>query len=122
MLKPEPKKAKVPSTVRTIPRTPPDCPWQLTRAAVRKYRDLAIDRTGVNRVQSYEQASIDLAAIARDCVTSGRVPKELDNGSIQYRGPSPLRVRLIVVPRPPRSTALPQLVDVLPDHEGRRND
>ncbi len=99
--------------------TEPKCPWQLTRLAVRRYRSLIGNirgRAAVNETIARQELTI----MAIDATTSQRVPKELDNGSIQYRGPSPLRLRLIVVPPSKHGTDLPALVDVLTDNEGRR--
>jgi hypothetical protein len=89
---------------------PAECPWELTRAAVRKYRNL------LGRHATESEAREQLRGMAIFCTTSKAVPKELDNGSIQYRGGRPLRPRLIVK----REGDALVLVDVLPDCEAHR--
>jgi len=93
-------------------------PWRITGHAVRQY--LAI--TGGDRVHrglAFDRAQRELGEFAIESTTSNRTPKELDNGSIQYRGRLPLRLRFIVIPHR-LSNELPVLVDVLPDHERRQ--
>jgi hypothetical protein len=87
-----------------------ECPWQLTRATVRKYRNL------LGRHATEAEAQQQLRGMALFCSMSKAVPKELDNGTIQYRGGRPLRPRLIVK----REGDALVLVDVLPDCEAHR--
>jgi len=89
-----------------------ECPWQLTRAAVRKYRSL------LGRHATEAEARQQLNGMAIHCTTSSAVPKELDNGTIQYRGGRPLRPRLIVK----REGDELMLIDVVPDCETHRHD
>jgi hypothetical protein len=87
-------------------------PWRITSEAARKYGAMAHET-------DIEQVEDALVATAIDATTSQHTPRELDNGSIQYRGPKPLRLRLIVVPPDRRSDSeLPALVDVLSAHKG----
>jgi hypothetical protein len=87
-----------------------ECPWQLTRAVVRKYRNL------LGRHTTEAAARDQLRGMALFCSMSKAVPKELDNGTIQYRGGRPLRPRLIVK----REGDALVLLDVLPDCEAHR--
>ena len=124
MLPTEPKKQRASKIVEPVAPSMQTgkSPWAITGAAVRKYCAIVGRDSNVNRGKDFEQAKRELAAMAIDATTSERAPKELDNGSIQYRGPSPLRLRLIVVPPAKHSTDLPTLVDVLADNEGRRRN
>jgi hypothetical protein len=85
-------------------------PWQLTLSAIGKYR--AIVAGGVSEAQARRA----LNELAQRCTEAKAVPRELDNGAIEYRGGRPLRLRLIVI----REGESLRLVDVLPDHEQRR--
>ena len=92
----------------------PECPWVLSRGAVRQYRVL---RDGGI---SDATARAELEAMAIDCVTSSRVPKELPSGLIQFRGPKPLRCRLVVAPPDRHSNEKSRMIQVLPEHEAHQ--
>jgi hypothetical protein len=89
------------------------CPWILSRGAVREYRTLR--GGGI----SDAVARAELEAMALDCVTSSRVPRELPSGLIQFRGPKPLRLRLVVAPPDRHSNERSKLIQVLPEHEAQ---
>jgi hypothetical protein len=83
--------------------------WRISLSAVHKFQ--ALYGRGPTEFESREV----LTSMAEHCLLSSQTPRELDNGSIQYRGPRPLRLRLIVR----REGDELVLVDVLPDNEKR---
>lgn len=88
-------------------------PWYITAAAVRDY--LAI--TGQDpdaEGDVFDRASDALVTIAIATVASDRQPTPTDSGALRYRGPRPLRLRLIVTAAVRSEGGLPQLVTVLP--------
>lgn len=108
----ESKKRRPPKTAGPALPEVEACPWTLTRASVRKYRNL------LGRHVSEADARAQLIGMATYCTTSKAVPRELDNGTIQFRGGRPLRPRLIVK----REGDELVLVDVVPDCEAHRHD
>ena len=84
-------------------------PWFLTPTAVREF--MAITRWR----GSFGDAQRELARQAEATLASGRVPRETDSGALRYRGPSPLRLQLLVMPSHVEGR-LPQLVKVLRSH------
>ena len=89
---------------------PAACPWHLTARAIREYWAIA-------GCTSEGQAVRELEAIAVRCVDPDRQAevRTQDNGLLLYRGPRPLRLRLLVDGVGEHATPEPTvLVQVLP--------
>ncbi|MFN7132394.1 MAG: hypothetical protein ACK4N5_09935 [Myxococcales bacterium] len=93
-------------------------PWYISARAVREYlaltqRSAPVGADGwIEAGPGWSRAEGELVALAQTC--AGKAPKVLRSGLLQYRGPRPLRLQLIVSPAPRDEGALPQLVSVLP--------
>lgn len=107
----------------------PDGPWYISASAVRDYLRIT-GRPVVEDGPEFERAERELIDVARNCVASDRQVRHLRSGLLQYRGPRPLKLRLIVSEAPAPEGTLPQLVQVLPQsprvapgqqHPPRRN-
>lgn len=99
----------------------PRGPWYVSARAVREYLALT-GRPPVDDGPVWDEAEDELIDIAERTVAADRRPRVLRSGLVQYRGPRPLRLRLIVAPKPRAEGSLPQLVQVLPEHEWQRRD
>lgn len=93
-------------------------PWYISVAAVQGYLR-ATGKQPSTDGPDFERAELALIDIAREVVASGKEGKEMDSGVQQFRGPRPLRLRLRVSYERRGEGDLPQLIEVLPDHEGR---
>jgi hypothetical protein len=87
-------------------------PWRITTNAITRYSLITGRPKGTARTE--------LITLALDALSAPRTPTELDNGSIVFKGPRPLRLRMVVLPSPIGSTDPPTLIDVLPDHPARK--
>lgn len=97
----------------------PTGPWYISAAAVRDYLALR-GRLVVDDGPAFDHASDELVRIAAETVASGRQPTPTDTGALRYRGPKPLRLRLIVTRGRRAEGDLPQLVAVLPGSDALR--
>jgi len=97
-------------------------PWYLSVSAVRDYLRIT-GRPDVTDGPVFHRAEEELvkmclrAAELADANPNG--PKRTPSGLLQYRGGLPLRLRLLVAPDPREEGRLPQLVKVLPEHDGQ---
>lgn len=83
-------------------------PWYLSARAVREYGRLA-------RLDTSTDDGFDRAAMAlQEYVAQAHHVRDQDNGLQLWRGPRPLRLRLLVSTATRREGPLPQLVTVLP--------
>jgi hypothetical protein len=90
-------------------------PWYISARAVHEY--LAIVGRADNEIE-FSRAERELIELAREVVRADREPKRLRGGLLQYRGPSPLRLRLLVATAASaREGELAPLVSVLPEHD-----
>lgn len=96
------------------------CPWYISVAAVEQYMEAK--RVPVrSEGPEFDAAEEELMAIAIEA--AGKKPRELKSGLLQYRSSGAgrkLRLRLLVSPKPRKEGKLPQLVHVLPSHDGLR--
>jgi len=91
-------------------------PWYLSARAVREYAALA-GLADTDDDDVWFQAEEELLTIAEETMASERKPRTMRTGALVYRGPKPLRLRLVVVQEPRPEGPLPQLVRVLPEYE-----
>ncbi len=98
--------------------TPRKCPWYITAHAVRRY--LAIVGRADDDGPEFDRAEEELMQVAIDTVGSGRQPRRLGSGLLQYRGPKPRRLMMVVSDAERPEGPLPQLVDVGLAHAGMR--
>jgi hypothetical protein len=98
-------------------------PWYLSVSAVRDYLRIT-GRPDVTDGPVFHRAEEELVEICQRAVENAERnpdgPKRTASGLYQYRGGKPLRLRLLVAPDPRAEGRLPQLVQVLPDNDGRR--
>lgn len=96
-------------------------PWYISAHAVRRYLAL-VRRPVVDDGPEFTRAERALAEMAAQVVEDVRAgikrPREIRPGLLKYRGPRPLRLGLMVSTEPRPEGPLPQLVDVLPSHDG----
>jgi len=93
-------------------------PWYISVRAVRDYLALT-GQPDVTQGPIFDRASEALIAMAETTIASGRQPVPINTAgarALRYRGPSPQRYQLIVVPAPRAEGERPQLVRVLPSH------
>lgn len=100
-----PKVERSPAPLRTH-----NCPWTISERAAQEMMRL---RTKLTR----EEALAELRGYIVDIVAKGDEKREhpLASGRVWYRAGSPLRCRVVV----DRSTTPPEVVQVLPDYDGR---
>jgi hypothetical protein len=92
-------------------------PWYVTIAAVEQY--CKIKGTNPESDQDFGAAQDELIAIAKKITADCKPGKELRTGAIAFRGPKPLRVRLLVSYTERSEGNLPQLFSVQTDFAGR---
>jgi hypothetical protein len=101
----------------------PRGPWYISAHAVRQYLRL-MRRPVVDDGPEWDRAEDELLAMAGDCAERERngirAPKQLRMGAdlLEYRGPRPWRLALIVSTAQRAEGTLPQLVDVRAGHAG----
>ena len=83
-------------------------PWYLSARAVREYGRLA--RLDTSTDDGFDRAAMSL----QEYVAQAHHVRDQDNGLQLWRGPRPLRLRLLVSTARRREGPLPQLVTVLP--------
>lgn len=93
-----------------------DGPWIIGVSAVTDYLQIC-GRPIVSSGDDYDLAEMELAEIAQKIVERDRPGdgRPMPDNCVQYRGPRPMRLRLLVSFAGER----PRLVKVQPDHEGR---
>jgi hypothetical protein len=86
------------------------CPWYISAQAVRDY--IAIRRMrDPDGERTFEVAERELMEIAGR--SAHKAPKRMDSGALQYRGPKPHKLNLIVREEPRPEGPKPQLVRVI---------
>lgn len=96
----------------------PKGPWYVSARAVREYAALA--RLGdPDDERVWATAEDELIDLCEETVGSGRKVLRLRSGLLQYRGPRPLRLTLIVSEDARPEGTLPQLISVLPQSTAR---
>ncbi len=90
-------------------------PWLVTRQAVKAFLGLAGKRLRGNVYSDYP-AKLELQKMAIYCMSNRQKPKRLKSGMLEFVGPKPLRLRLVVLPPSANfhdKSGPPQLTDVL---------
>lgn len=92
-------------------------PWYISAQAVRDLLGIKGLRVADDGPE-FDRAELELIELAERVVADRKEPKPM-GGLLMYRGPRPLRLRLIVSESERAEGSHPQLVGVKPDHEGR---
>jgi len=92
-------------------------PWYVTKAAVEQY--CAIREWNAKDDDAFARAEDELIELAIAIDDAGKSGKKTADGLLTFRGPRPLRLRLIVNTSELAKYEKPQLLEVKPDHEGR---